>query len=281
MSNHAFSLDPHLVLGVGPGASPDEIRDAYYAKSKKHHPDVGGDEWAFRLVARAYEVLKATAPSPLSQAWNRAAPHGTAPSEEQRWSWTQRASSSPNDSSTAGWETSHEPAGNRFGARPDERAGGTSGSTACETGECRAVPEALSSVSVELVWTRYERDDAAGLSSLPIAEDATLSVCMVISWPPHSLVDCAAQFPSSGDILHTLIELFGRLRSQGSVVAARSRIEDGRFVAWLSYPDVLTAGDAFVLVRETFQNEGLIPKLQTRDVVLPLDLCNRARRAHS
>ena len=61
MSCHGFSLDPRTVLGVGPRASLDEIREAYHLKSKKHHPDAGGDEWAFRMVARAYEVLKATA----------------------------------------------------------------------------------------------------------------------------------------------------------------------------------------------------------------------------
>ena len=45
-------------------AARDEIREAYRSKSKKHHPDLGGDEWAFRMVARAYEVLMTTAPTP-------------------------------------------------------------------------------------------------------------------------------------------------------------------------------------------------------------------------
>ena len=61
MGFHAFSLDPRTILGVSPGASLEEIHEAYREKSKKHHPDRGGDEWAFRMVARAYEVLKATA----------------------------------------------------------------------------------------------------------------------------------------------------------------------------------------------------------------------------
>ena len=52
-----FHLDPHDVLGLHPGASSQEVRDAYHAKSKKHHPDLGGDEWAFRVVVRAFEVL--------------------------------------------------------------------------------------------------------------------------------------------------------------------------------------------------------------------------------
>lgn len=63
MGYHSFSLDPRTVLGVGPSAGLDEIHEAFRSKSKKHHPDLGGDEWAFRMVTRAYEVLKATATS--------------------------------------------------------------------------------------------------------------------------------------------------------------------------------------------------------------------------
>ena len=84
MSCHAFSLDPRTVLGVGPGASAVEIREAYHAKSKKHHPDAGGDEWAFRMVARAYEVLKTTASPQSSQQWEQRAAGGQAPDQESR-----------------------------------------------------------------------------------------------------------------------------------------------------------------------------------------------------
>ena len=38
----------------------EEIHCAFRDKSKKHHPDLGGDEWAFRMVVRAYEILKTT-----------------------------------------------------------------------------------------------------------------------------------------------------------------------------------------------------------------------------
>ena len=41
------------------GSAPSQdIHDAYRASAaKKHHPDAGGDDWAFRTVARAYEIL--------------------------------------------------------------------------------------------------------------------------------------------------------------------------------------------------------------------------------
>ena len=54
---HSFQFDPNTILGVPSGASLREIRDAYHQKSLKYHPDKGGDEWAFRMVARAYEIL--------------------------------------------------------------------------------------------------------------------------------------------------------------------------------------------------------------------------------
>lgn len=50
-------LDPYLVLGLDRGCSAKELRDAYHKKSLKHHPDHGGDDWAFKIVVRAYEDL--------------------------------------------------------------------------------------------------------------------------------------------------------------------------------------------------------------------------------
>ncbi len=92
MGFHSFSLDPRTVLGVGPGASLEEIREAYRAKSKKHHPDVGGDEWAFRMVARAYEVLKTTAEASASataRPWESrgAGPEVVGTGRPADWSW--------------------------------------------------------------------------------------------------------------------------------------------------------------------------------------------------
>ncbi len=54
---YGFEIDPCLVLGVTTTATLGEVRDAYRAKAKKYHPDHGGDEWAFRIVSRCYEIL--------------------------------------------------------------------------------------------------------------------------------------------------------------------------------------------------------------------------------
>ncbi len=51
-----FWIDPLEVLGITPEATLAEIQTAYRAKSKIHHPDVGGETWAFRVLARSYEL---------------------------------------------------------------------------------------------------------------------------------------------------------------------------------------------------------------------------------
>lgn len=53
------SPDPYKILGLQPGASPEEIRQAYRRVATKYHPDTGGDAWVFQQVQQAYEELRA------------------------------------------------------------------------------------------------------------------------------------------------------------------------------------------------------------------------------
>jgi hypothetical protein len=55
--------DPHIVLGVEPGASPDEIKVAWRALARRHHPDLTGDdpEVARRATRRIAEINAAYA----------------------------------------------------------------------------------------------------------------------------------------------------------------------------------------------------------------------------
>jgi len=269
MGYHSFSIDPRTVLGGGPDASLDEIRDAYRTKSKKHHPDVGGDEWAFRMVTRAYEVLKTTTDMPVPKPWEGPGANETPQGQSPGWTWGGSAPFGGPDATTAPQSDFGESEGNPAEATTETDEDGRTGATPAEAETPIADPAELRTVEVELIWTRFELPGPF-LSSRE-EDDATLSVCLVVSWPPQDLVEGAAKFTSSGETLRTLIDRFERLRGHKSVVAGRSRIEDGRFVGWLSYPDVLTAQDAFLNLRETFGKRGLTVKLQTRDERVPFD----------
>ena len=53
------SADPWAVLGLEPGASPEEVAKAWRALATRHHPDAGGDPEHFRrLVAARDEVAR-------------------------------------------------------------------------------------------------------------------------------------------------------------------------------------------------------------------------------
>jgi DnaJ-class molecular chaperone len=51
-------MDPYKVLGIGPGASKEEIKRAYRKQATKLHPDKGGTSEAFAQLHDSYEYLK-------------------------------------------------------------------------------------------------------------------------------------------------------------------------------------------------------------------------------
>lgn len=61
-------VDPFATLGLPPTASPEEVKAAFRAAARRLHPDVGGDEEAFRTVTlaadRALEYALGTRPNP-------------------------------------------------------------------------------------------------------------------------------------------------------------------------------------------------------------------------
>ncbi|WP_165074638.1 J domain-containing protein [Paludisphaera rhizosphaerae] len=244
---HHFPFDPRGVLGVSPTASQDEIHEAFREKSKKHHPDLGGDEWAFRMVARAYEVLKST---------SEVAASGISTAQP----WTPR----PTTDSGSFFSQGRFPFGGGGGATTAEAD--TDVEAEPETEPAQAEPPGIfQTVEVELIWIRFEVAEAVGA---PSDEGPTLSVCMVVSWPRRSLVTRSAEYAHLGDTLRHVIDTFNGV-GQSSVLAARTRIEDGQFVGWLSFPDVVAAQAGFLALRDGLAAHDLTAHLQTRDEIIP------------
>ena len=46
------------VLGVSPGATEDEVREAYVKLARQHHPDNGGSDEQMTIINAAYEQAK-------------------------------------------------------------------------------------------------------------------------------------------------------------------------------------------------------------------------------
>ena len=51
------AYDPHLVLGLEPGATAEAVRSAFRSLSREHHPDRGGDAERFQTIQAAHDAL--------------------------------------------------------------------------------------------------------------------------------------------------------------------------------------------------------------------------------
>ncbi len=247
----------------------EEIQRAFRDKSRKHHPDLGGDEWAFRMVVRAYEILKTT--------------RGI---EEKHASPSTVANSSGFETHWGNGKTGHDRTGftsdesrDPFATGKDSTASGSTRASAFadQAWVSQSPPTVVEfrTIDVELVWIRFEL--AGDLKERLQEEPAvtTLSVCMVISWPRTSLVKHAAAFPDAAESLRWVIESFEDMRSQEQVLGSRSRIEDGQFVGWLSYPNVVQAEAGFKRLQAALSAHELRVSLRTRDEPLPTEWMNR------
>jgi len=229
---NGFHLDPHDVLGVAPGASIQEVRDAYHAKSKKHHPDLGGDEWAFRVVVRAFEILCEAPPDGAATARHDFAPE-------------------PEPAHRPG-PTVVDPEQARPGARD-------------------RVADPARTVAVELLRVRYEARDPMSLTTSAGHEDPNLSGSLNLNWPDPELAATADLAEKADEILGALARICARVRVETAVVDAKSEFDaDGRtFACWLTYAGGEAAWQAFRVLRDYLKRDGLGVRQWTRDLVIP------------
>ncbi|HWE35293.1 MAG TPA: J domain-containing protein [Isosphaeraceae bacterium] len=228
-----FQLDPAEVLGVPPGAPLQAIRDAYHDKARRHHPDQGGDAWAFRVVRRSFEVL------------STARVVGRASEEFSR-------------------ERTRPP------IRPVNPADPAEGGEHVRPGVRDEVGDPVRLVDVELFLVRFQLDDPVELLTLSPAQ-RNLSCCLHVSWPSRELGRPAPGAAEAGPILAVISAAFDALARRTEGVASRCNAEVCRFVGWLNYPTAILASEAARAFRAALHPKGLGVVQSTRETIIPRD----------
>ena len=77
------AAENHLLLGLDPGASHEQIREARRSLSLLHHPDRGGDPETMARINRAADELLAGSTEPARVTTNGSSTTATAPSTER------------------------------------------------------------------------------------------------------------------------------------------------------------------------------------------------------
>jgi hypothetical protein len=245
----SIQIDPHTVLGIAPGATLQEIREAYRRKAKQHHPDHGGEEWAFRILAQSYEVLSTARVVQATQAEYRGRPEAP-----------RRPSPSGPEAASASASSSASTAGARMRPQAD----------AVRPGVRDAVHDPTKVVGVEKLWVRYEVDHVWLLQD-GSREDRFLSCSLNISWPEPEHASQAETIPHGPETLARLKEVFDDVHIHTPVINSRCKVEDHRFQGWLSYPNSQLAWSAFNKLHEALNARGLSVRQWTRDLIIPRD----------
>jgi hypothetical protein len=256
LSTHfSIEIDPCDVLGVSRQASLLEIRDAYRAKSKRYHPDAGGEEWAFRILVQAYEILSTAR---VVQATRR---EEAAPRRAPEPPPTARPWGPPPFS--AGTGTSPPPRTERRKARRTDESGQ---SVRPGVRDQSADPGRV--INVEKLTIRYEADQVWLITDRQ-TEHRLLSCCLNINWPDASLSLSPGSIDHAEQTLSALGEVFDAVVIQSRVQASRSAVVDGRFAGWLNYTTPDRAQAAVATLREMLHTKGLTVSQWSRDLVIP------------
>lgn len=244
--SYAFQIDPREVLGVRQGATLAELHEAYRARSKKYHPDAGGDEWAFRILTQAYEILS------TARVFGRA-------DEEMRREDAVRAArvARPAGGAATADRNPFEP------VRPI-RPTGEDAQARRGVWDNTLDPSRL--VAVDLLLLRFELNGSLGLL-VGTPEERNLSCTLNLTWPASEsgTVD-PDQVPR---ILSAILSAFEDACKAVPPVLAESRDEANRFIGLMSYTSALRADEAFKAFRRSLGRHGLGVVQTIRDVTIP------------
>jgi hypothetical protein len=251
VSSFSFELDPQKVLGVSGEATLEEIRAAYREKAKRYHPDAGGEDWTFRILAQSYEILSTARVARASAAHRD--PHSS----------RGQAQAHPHAHAHAQAQAHAQPHAERV--RPEQKTESVHAGIFD-----REIPQARL-VAVELLCIRYIWDDVdfLWLTQRAPDEDRFLSCNLNIEWPDQDAASRSMSHDQAAEILAALKLVFDEMNVATRAVSSRSRVEDDRFLGWLAYSNFDRAYKAVGKLHETLKARGLGMREWSRDLFIP------------
>ncbi len=238
MPSFSLDIDPYAVLGVAGDASLQQIRDAYRAKSKKYHPDAGGEDWAFRILAQSYELLS------TNRVMRAAAADAPRPA----------ASAASADVPPRGRRSRFEPKSETVHAGIVDKD----------------VPPARR-LAVELLCVRYLWDEASylWLDQKSSDDDRFLSCSVNVAWPDRSSGPLSIDPDEEAAILAAVGEVFDHLVLATRAVSSRSFVGEDGFSGWLTYSGFDRAWKTVRQLQQALHARDLGVRQWSRDLFIP------------